>query len=144
MQKYHSKKKWIAFSDAVEELRWILTVWLEGALGRQVTQYEGSDSVIYEVGNWSKYKLVPYDKDSMPPLADLDEGVLVCVDHETCAALANEVDHVPWHPEELLYQVGSGHRTYRVVVFPLTQQWTERRVVLFDLAESIRSLEGSQ
>ena len=69
---YCSRKKWIAFSQDVQELRYGLIAWFESLLAREATLYEGSDSLIYEPNNWSKYKLVPYDAESMPPLTNLD------------------------------------------------------------------------
>lgn len=147
---YHSKKKWLEFSPGVQELRWVLTVWLEGLLGRDITPYAGSDTVVYEPYHWSKYKLIPYDEASMPPVAGLGEGVLVCVDQKEYEMRFREqlfghtTSFVPWHTEALPYEVGRGFRVYRVVAFPVAQPWAERRTVLSNLARTIRVLEQNQ
>ena len=147
---YCSRKKWIAFSQDVQELRYALLAWFESLLGREATVYEGSDSFIYEPPtNWSKYKLVPYDAQSMPPLSHLDSGVLVCVDAGEHSRLAQAIAgnavllRIPWHPSPLPYKVGR-ERVYRVVAFPTDESWRERRPRLVDLAAFIRQIEGTQ
>lgn len=143
---YCSRKKWTAFSSEIQELRWALLAWFESLLGREATLYEGSDSFIYNPSNWTKYKLVPYDTESMPPLSGLDSGVLVCVDADKCSRQAQAMtgnasrSRIPWHPSELFYKVGRG-RAYRVVAFPTDESWQERRIRLRDLAEFIRQIE---
>ena len=144
---YCSPKKWIAFSRHVQELRWALLAWFESLLGHEATLYEGSESFIYDPpSNWTKYKLVPYDSEAMPPLTDLDSGVLVCVDAEEQSRLTQAISgnallsRIPWHPSELSYKVGR-ERVYRVVAFPTDESWRERRTRLFDLAAFIRQVE---
>ena len=143
---YCSRKKWTAFSPEIQALRQVLLEWLESLLRRKAALYEGSDSFIYEPSNWSKYKLVPYDAKSMPPLTNLDSGVLVCVDSAEqsrgtrLTAKTAVLSCIPWHPSELLYKVGRG-RVYRVVAFPTNDSRREQRTRLRDLAEFIRRIE---
>lgn len=144
---YCSKKKWTEFSLDIEELRPVLSIWLEAVLSKQVMTYNGSDSVIYEPNNWSKYKLVPYDVESMPPLNDLDEGILICLDSEILGRLCSNVplEHkfsiIPWHTQELTYKVFNQERLYRVVPLPISCTWDDRKKILFNLAGIIRSME---
>jgi hypothetical protein len=146
---YRSKKKWTDFSLGVQDLRWTLLIWLEGLLSKEVTRYEGSDSVIYEPEKWSKYKLVPFDVSSMPPLSGLDEGVLVCLDAGICESSRlsrNRVEdafpNVRLHSEHLVYKTGR-ERSYRVTAFPISEKPEARREQLFALAELIRAMERS-
>lgn len=141
---FHSNKRWEQFSGDVQMLRLLVTVWFEGILLRRVTQYKGSDSIIYEPDKWSKYKIVPYDRQSMPPLERLTEGVLLCVDVETWneAQRVGFRGDVNWHPGVLPYEVGSGARTYRVVPITVESSSEEKRVQLSELTRIVHQIEG--
>lgn len=143
---FHSRKNWNAFSLHIQELRWALLSWLESLLGREAKLYSGSDSFLEPPKNWSKYKLVPYDHESMPPLVGLDNGVLVCIDADDQTRIEHAkggndaYSRIPWHPTKLAYKVGR-ERVYRVVPFPTGVAWRERRPQLVDLATVIRDIE---
>lgn len=142
---YCSKKKWIAFSRGVQSLRRRLRILLEGILKQPITDYEGSDSVIYEPGHWSKYKLVPYDSESMPPLTGLDEGVLICIDKKTCDNICNGksltgfFSGIPWNNDPLTYCAYTNpSRTYQVIPISMLLEKSNLSSLLADVAEVIR------
>lgn len=145
MDSFRSKKKWSHFSQGVQELRWLLRQWLEQLLAVRVTSYEGSDSVVYGPRSYSKYKLVPYDDESMPPLAGLDEGILLCIDKEEVDRVCSEslIERqprpIPWQLP-FVYKVGR-QRSYRSVSFPVAQLAIERQCLLDALSVVIRHLE---
>ena len=132
------RKKLTEFLPATNNLHWWLVTWLEGVLGREAKDYEGSYSWLYPPDGWTKYKVVPYDRESRPPLTGLDDGVLIAIDRDS--VVPNDHPQVPFHPE--LVEIGAGaRRWFSVIPFPTPQPAESRREVLQQVGQMIRVIE---
>jgi len=145
---FHPRRRWENFGPVVQELHWVLVAWLEALLGREVTPYKGSDSILYPRNSWSRFKLLPYDEEENSPHRLGGEGMLVGLDFAECEKvfgerLESEFPDVQWIPEPFAVQVGSGTRTYRWAQIAADQAWGRRRLILWQLGQIVRSLEDA-
>lgn len=148
MHIHQPRRRWESFPPDVQELRRVSVAWFEALLRREVTPYNGSDSILYPPNSSSRFKLLPYDDAEGFPHRLGGEGLLVGLDLAKCSAafgnrLESEFPDVPWLREPFTVQVGSGTHDYRWAQIAANQAWDRRRLILWRLGQVVRRLEDS-